>query len=82
MARLGENPEIPPFMMYSEVYRNRWCIYWKPAKSAGPAPQPDNLGRFPAQDLRQYGLLCSRIVLRPQEISNNPEIIRRLASSL
>ncbi|XNN28487.1 hypothetical protein ACLK2F_16530 [Escherichia coli] len=38
MARLGENPGKPPFTTYLECYRNRWCIYWKPAKSAGPAP--------------------------------------------
>ncbi len=39
MARLGENPEIPPFMMYSEVLQESVVHFdRKPAKSAGPAP--------------------------------------------
>ncbi len=45
----------------------------------GQRLQPDNLGRFPAQDLRQYGLLCQpHCVASAGKISNNPEIIRRL----
>ncbi|STM47139.1 putative acetyl-CoA hydrolase/transferase [Escherichia coli] len=59
MARLGENPVIPPFMMYSEVLQESVVHLLETGKiSGGQRLQPDNLGRFPAQDLRQYGLLC------------------------
>ncbi|WP_435052142.1 hypothetical protein [Escherichia coli] len=38
MARLGENPEIPPFMMYSEVLQESVVHLLETGKSAGPAP--------------------------------------------
>ncbi len=44
----------------------------------GQRLQPDYLGRFPAQDLRQYGLLCQPHCVASAGDFNNPEIIRRL----
>lgn len=38
MARLGENPDIPAFMMYRKFYRSRWFICWKRGKSPASAP--------------------------------------------
>ena len=79
MARLGENPEIPPFMMYSEVLQESVVHLLETGKISGASASSLTIS---AESLRKIydnmDYFASRIVLRPQEISNNPEIIRRL----
>lgn len=79
MARLGENPEIPPFMMYSEVLQESVVHLLEIGKISGASASSLTIS---ADSLRKIydnmDYFASRIVLRPQEISNNPEIIRRL----
>ncbi|HDP7152993.1 TPA: propionyl-CoA:succinate CoA transferase [Escherichia coli] len=79
MARLGENPEIPPFMMYSEVLQESVVHLLETGKISGASASSLTIS---ADSLRKIydnmDYFASRIVLRPQEISNNPEIIRRL----
>lgn len=79
LGALGANPVIPPFEMYSEVIQDSVVglmknndIKFASATSLTLSPPMlkevyDNLDFFK-----------ERIVLRPQEISNHPEVVRRL----
>lgn len=79
LLALGSHPDIPPFQMYTEVIQDavvelieRERIPFASSCSLTVSNQVlqkvyDNLDWF-----------RSRILLRPQEISNNPEVIRRL----
>ena len=79
MARLGESPDIPAFMMYSEVLQESVAHLLAAGKilgvSASSLTVSDNTLRNIYDNMDFF---AGRIVLRPQEISNNPEIIRRL----
>ena len=76
---LGEMPEIPPFEMYSEVLQDAVidliqaarCTF---ASGTSLTVTPGILDRI-TNDITFFR---QRLILRPQEISNNPEIIRRL----
>jgi succinate CoA transferase len=79
LKALGENPEIPPFMMYSEVLQSSVVDLLEQGRIIGASAS--SLTVPPNVLQRIYGnmdFFSERIVLRPQEISNNPEIIRRL----
>lgn len=79
MKRLGRDPRIPPFMMYSEVLQDAIVPLLEEEKILGVSAS--GLTVSPASLKRIYDnidFFTSRIVLRPQEISNHPEIIRRL----
>lgn len=79
MRALGNHADIPPFTMFSEVIQDSVVemmangkITFASGTSLTVTPKVleqiyDNLDYF-----------RSRMVLRPQEISNNPEIVRRL----
>ncbi len=79
LKALGENKDIPNFEMYTEVIQDAVIelmlagrVKFASGSSLTVSPQMrqeiyDNLEFF-----------RSRIVLRPQELSNNPEVIRRL----
>ncbi len=79
LGALGSNPNIPPFEMYSEVIqdsvidlmRNGDIAY---ASATSLTVSPPVLKSI-YSDLE---FLKKHIMLRPQEISNNPEIVRRL----
>ncbi len=79
MASLGENPDIPPFEMYTEVIQdsvidliNKGNITFASGCSLTVT--------VPVLDAIYANLEFYRdkLLLRPQEISNNPEIARRL----
>ncbi|TKI07777.1 succinate CoA transferase [Martelella alba] len=79
LRALGSNPDIPPFMMYSEVLQSSVVDLLEKGKILGASASsltvpPDILQHI----YDNMDFFCERIVLRPQEISNNPEIIRRL----
>jgi acetyl-CoA hydrolase len=79
LAALGENRDIPAFQMYTEVLQdsvlplidNGRCSF---ASTCALTLSPDAMQRLTA-NLDYYK---QRILLRPQEISNHPEIVRRL----
>jgi propionyl-CoA:succinyl-CoA transferase len=79
LSALGENPEIPDFMMYSEVFQDSMASLMK--KERLTAASATSLTVTP-ETLRMitdnFDFFASRIVLRPQELSNHPAIIRRL----
>lgn len=79
LAAMGENPDIPPFEMYSEVLQD--AVFKLMQKGKLTFASTTAVTVSPAMAKEFYGNLDfyrSRVVLRPQEISNNPEVVRRL----
>jgi len=79
MANLGADPDIPPFTMYSEIIQDSCVEIMLAGKITGASACGMTVS--PAQLQVIYGnmdFFGPRIVLRPQEFSNNPGIIRRL----
>ena len=79
LAALGDHPEIPPFNMYSEVFQDAMVDLMFDKKLLGASATSltitsDNLKRI----VENIDFFAKRIVLRPQEISNHPGVIRRL----
>ncbi len=79
LAALGKNLEIPPFEMYTEVLQDSLiplleserCQF---ASTCALTLSPKMMQRF-QQNLPFFR---SRVIMRPQEISNHPELVRRL----
>ncbi len=79
MAALGNHPKIPPFNMYSEVFQDAMLDLMVNEKLLGASATSLTLSPPKMQQVKDnFDFFASRIVLRPQEISNNPGIIRRL----
>jgi acetyl-CoA hydrolase len=79
LAGLGSHPDIPPFYMYSEVFQDAMLDLLAQGKLLGASATsltvvPEKLREL-TDNMDYFG---ERIVLRPQEISNHPGIIRRL----
>lgn len=79
LGALGDHPDIPPFEMYSEVIQDSVIALLrrdkiKFASGCSLTIAPDKLKAF-YSDIEFFR---SRIVLRPQEITNHPEVIRRI----
>jgi propionyl-CoA:succinyl-CoA transferase len=79
LKALGEMPEIPHFEMYSEVLQDAVidliqagrCTF---ASATALTITPERLDQITGN----IAFFRRHLILRPQEISNNPEIIRRL----
>ena len=79
LAALGADLSVPPFEMYTEVLQdsviplieNGRCKF---ASTCSLTLSPEAMRRV----TRNLDLFKKHIVLRPQEISNNPEIVRRI----
>lgn len=79
LAALGSNPQVPSFEMYTEVLQdsvvplleNGRCRF---ASTCALTLSPQVMRRVTA-DIDYFN---KKIVLRPQEISNHPEVVRRL----
>ncbi len=79
LAALGENPHIPPFTMYTEVIQDSVVGLMKEGRVTFASGCSLTIGADKLQDIVEHiDFFKQRIVLRPQEISNNPEIARRL----
>ncbi len=79
MAGLGESDDVPPFEMYSEVFQDSLVDLMERGRLTGASAT--SLTLSPTQLARVYDnmdFFAGRIVLRPQEISNQPGIVRRL----
>lgn len=79
MGAMAENPDIPAFQMYSEVIQDSAVALIQSGKISFASGC--SLTVAPSVLKQVYDNLefyRSRIVLRPQEITNNPEVIRRL----
>ena len=79
LAVLGEHPDIPPFTMYTEVFQDSCVELMETGRLVGASSTaltitPEKLQRI----YEDMDFFIPRIVLRPQEITNSPGIIRRL----
>lgn len=76
---LAENLDIPPFEMYSEVLQDAVAdLLMKGRCKFASASSLTMTDPVVDQILDNIDFFRERIILRPSEISNNPEIIRRL----
>lgn len=79
LKSMGECAEIPPFEMYTEVIQDAVVTLMKEDKvrfASGCSLTVSNpVLRDIYANIEQFR---SRILLRPQEISNSPEVVRRL----
>lgn len=79
MDALGNSPDIPAFSMYSEVFQDSQVALMAQGRLIGASSTCLNLSDAKMEQvMRDIDFFASRIVLRPQEISNNPGVIRRL----
>ncbi|ADE53819.1 succinate CoA transferase [Coraliomargarita akajimensis] len=79
LGAMGANPKIPPFEMYSEVIQDSVIDLMRNGditfgSATSLTVSPDRLKEV-YQDLDFFK---ERMLLRPQELSNNPEMVRRL----
>jgi len=79
MAALGSNPYIPPFHMYSVVFQDSLVDLMEQGKLVGASVTSlgltsDSLRRICAN----MDFFAPKIVLRPQEVSNDAGVVRRL----
>lgn len=79
LSALGEHPDIPPFFMYSEVFQNSMVDLMAAGKLQGASATSLTITADKLQQIvDNMDVYSHRIVLRPQEISNHPGVIRRL----
>ncbi|QZT37354.1 acetyl-CoA hydrolase/transferase family protein [Halosquirtibacter xylanolyticus] len=79
LGALGSNPDIPPFRMYTEVIQDSVIGLIRKgditfASGCSLTVTPEELDGI----YRDYDFFKDKLVLRPQEISNNPEVVRQL----
>lgn len=78
MANLGKS-DVPPFYMYSEVFQDALVDLMENERLLGASTTSLTLSESQLQRIYEnMNFFGSRIVLRPQELSNNPGIVRRL----
>ncbi len=76
---LGESPEIPPFMMYTEVIQDAVLELMKKGKCTFASTCSMTFSDATEKELfADLKFFHDKILMRPAEISNNPEVIRRL----
>lgn len=79
LGAMGRHPEIPPFAMYTEVIQDAVLRLMQAGRI--PFASCSSLTVSKAALREVYGNLDwyrGRLVLRPQEITNHPEVVRRL----
>jgi len=79
LAMVGTHPDIPPFDMYTEVLQDSVVALLREGKCRFASTCSLTVSKeLLAEVYANLAWYKERIVLRPQEISNNPEAIRRL----
>ncbi|MBR9982287.1 MAG: succinate CoA transferase [Desulfatitalea sp.] len=79
MAALGDCTDLPAFWMYSEVFQDALVTLMESGRLLGASATSLTVTTPRLKHLiDNLDFFGSRIVLRPQEISNHPGIIRRL----
>ena len=79
LGALGENKDIPAFEMYTEVIQDSVIGLMKEGRVKFASGCSLTVGADKLQDIIDHmDFFRDKIVLRPQEISNNPEVARRL----
>ncbi len=79
MAGLGQSKDVPPFYMYSEVFQDAVLDLMIHGRLLGASTTSLTLSDVQMQKLyADMDFFAPKIVLRPQELSNNPGVVRRL----
>lgn len=79
LGALGENKNIPAFEMYTEVIQDSVVGLMKEGRVKFASGCSLTIGSDKLQDIIDHmDFFKDKIVLRPQEISNNPELARRM----
>jgi acetyl-CoA hydrolase len=79
MAGLGAHDDVPPFTMYSEVFQDSLVDLMETGRLIGASATSLTLSEPHLQRVyANMDFFSPRIVLRPQELSNNPGVVRRL----
>lgn len=79
LLTMGQHPDIPPFSMYSEVFQDAMVDLMMSEKLTGASACSLTVTAEKLKQITDHpDFFIPRIVLRPQEISNHPGIIRRL----
>lgn len=79
LGSLGENPDIPAFEMYSEVIQDSVIALMKSGSISFASATSLTLSAEVLEDVySDISFYKKRILLRPQEISNHPEVVRRI----
>ncbi len=76
---IGDSPDIPDFLMYSEVLQSAAFDMIasqriRGASTCGLLLSPEQMRQLE----NDFNFFARRLVLRPQEISNNPAVVRQL----
>ncbi|HYT89406.1 MAG TPA: succinate CoA transferase [Gemmataceae bacterium] len=79
LAGLGDNPDIPNFLMYTEVFQAAAYDLMRRGRLLGASTCALTLLPLQLIELvNDLEFFAPRLVLRPQEISNNPAVVRQL----
>lgn len=79
LGALGDNPEIPAFNVYTEVIQDAVIELMKKGRVKFASGCSLSVSREVIQDIyKNLDFFKDKLLLRPQEYSNNPEIVRRL----
>lgn len=79
LGSLGANPDIPPFTMYTEVIQDSVIGLMKEGNVTFASGCSLTVTTEVLDDIyANMDFFKDKLVLRPQEISNNPEVARRL----
>lgn len=79
LYRMGQHPDIPGFQLYSEVIQDSAIQLLTTGKMTGASGSSLTVSNQSLMNIYDdIPFFADRIVLRPQEISNCPEVIHRL----
>jgi succinate CoA transferase len=79
LAGLGDHPDIPNFRMYTEVFQAAAYDLMRRGRLLGASTCALTLLPLQLIELvNDFDFFERRLVLRPQEISNNPAVVRQL----
>jgi acetyl-CoA hydrolase len=79
MAGLGQSSDLPPFTMYTEVLQDSCIDLLRAGRLTGASSSALTLSEGRLQEVyADFDFFGSRLVLRPQELSNHPAVIRQL----
>ncbi len=79
LGAMGANPDIPAFQMYSEVIQDSVIDLMRKDRLRFASGTSLTVSQDLLQDIySDLDFFRDRMVLRPQEITNHPEVVRRL----
>lgn len=79
LAALGDSKEIPTFQVYTEVIQDAVIELMKKERVSFASGCSLSVSRSVLEDIYEHlDFFKDKLLLRPQEYSNNPEVVRRL----